>query len=96
VHKVTTTAANEAEVEEVADLVHGKEEQIWADSGYRGAQKRVQRADLQWHIAAKPSDIAKLPAGRAETRIQKIEHGNASVRAKVENRSVPSSASSDW
>ena len=42
VHTVTTTAANEADVEQVADLLHGTEEQVWADSGYRGAQSRVQ------------------------------------------------------
>jgi IS5 family transposase len=42
VHTVTTTAANEADVEQVADLLHGKEEQVWADSGYRGAQTRVE------------------------------------------------------
>jgi IS5 family transposase len=63
VHTVTTTAANEADVAQVADLLHGKEEQVWADSGYRGAPARVDRDDLQWHIAARPSDIAKLPEG---------------------------------
>ena len=68
VHTVTTTAANEADVEQVADLLHGKEEHVWADSGYRGAQSRVERDDLQWHIAARPSDIAKMPEGRAKTR----------------------------
>ena len=85
VHSVTTTAANEADVEHVADLLHGNEEQVWADSGYRGAPSRVDRKDLQWHIAARPSDIAKLPEGRAKTKIQKAEHGKASVRAKVEH-----------
>jgi IS5 family transposase len=65
VHTVTTTAANESDVAQVADLLHGKEEQVWADSGYRGAPSRVGRDDLQWHIAARPSDIAKLPEGRA-------------------------------
>ena len=84
VHTVTTTAANEADVEQVADLLHGKEEQVWADSGYRGAQTRVGR-ELQWHIAARPSDIAKIPAGRAKARIQKDEHRKASIRAKVEH-----------
>ena len=79
------TAANEADVEQVADLLHGKEEQVWADSGYRGAQSRVDREDLQWHIAARPSDIAKLPAGRARALVQKTEHRKASVRAKVEH-----------
>jgi transposase, IS5 family len=85
VHTVTTTAANEADVEQVADLLHGKEQQVWADSGYRGAQARVDREDLQWHIAARPSDIAKMPDGKAKTRLHKAEHHKASVRAKVEH-----------
>ena len=72
-------------MEQVADLLHGKEEQVYADSGYRGAQRRVDRDDLQWHIAARPSDIAKMPVGRAKTRVQKEEHRKASVRAKVEH-----------
>ena len=85
VHTVTTTAANEADVNQVADLLHGKEEQVWADSGYRGAPSRVPRDDLQWHIAARPSDIAKLPEGKVKARVQKQEHRKASVRAKVEH-----------
>jgi IS5 family transposase len=85
VHTVTTTPANEADVEQVADLLHGKEEEVYADSGYRGAQTRVTRDDLQWHIAARPSDIAKMPEGRAKARVQKHEHSKASVRAKVEH-----------
>ena len=85
VHTVTTTAANEADVNQVADLLHGKEEQVWADSGYRGAPSRVGRDDLQWHIAARPSDIAKLPEGKVKARLQKQEHRKASVRAKVEH-----------
>jgi len=85
VHTVTTTAANEADVEQVGDLLHGKEERVWADSGYRGAQNRVTRGDLQWHIAARPSDIAKLPEGRLKTRVRKADHRKASVRAKVEH-----------
>ena len=51
VHTVTTTAANESDVEQSADLLHGKEQAVWADSGYRGAQARVEREDLQWHSA---------------------------------------------
>ncbi len=85
VHTVTTTAANESDVNQVADLLHGKEKEVWADSGYRGANKRVRREDLQWHIAARPSDIARMPEGRAKTRVQKQEHEKASVRAKVEH-----------
>ena len=40
---------------------------------------------MRWHIAARPSDIAKLPEGKAKARVQKREHGKASVRAKVEH-----------
>ena len=85
VHTVTTTAANEADVEQVADLLHGKEQNVWADSGYRGAHKRVDREGLKWHIAARPSDISKMPEGKAKTKLQKAEHLKASVRAKVEH-----------
>ncbi len=84
-HQTTTTAANEADVEQIADLLHGKEQHVWADSGYRGAQARVDREGLQWHIAARPSDIAKLPEGRKKQRLRRREHGKATVRAKVEH-----------
>jgi len=67
VHTVTTTAANEADVEQVRDLLHGKEDAVWADSGYREAQSRVKR-DVQWHIAGRPSDMAKMREGRAKAR----------------------------
>ena len=85
VHTVTTTAANEADVTQVADLLHGKEESVYADSGYRGAPARVGREDLNWHIAARPCDIAKMPEGKAKARVRKEEHRKASVRAKVEH-----------
>jgi len=85
VHTVTTSAANEADVEHVADLLHGKEEAVWADSGYRGAPSRVERDDLEWNIAGRPSDIAKLPEGKAKARVKKQEHEKASVRAKGEH-----------
>jgi IS5 family transposase len=45
----------------------------------------VDRPGLQWHIAARPSDIAKLPDGQSKTVAQKHEHRKASVRAKVEH-----------
>ena len=58
---------------------------MWADSGYRGAQRRVTRDDRHWHIAGRPSDMAKLPEGRAKQRLRKQEYRKASVRAKVEH-----------
>src|SRR5262252_2864428 len=80
VHTLTTTAANESDVEQVADLLHGKERVVYADSGYRGAASRVDRDQLQWHIAARPSDIARMPEGRAKDRVRKQERRKASMR----------------
>lgn len=85
VHTVKTTAANESDVGQVADLLHGKEKDAYADSGYRGAANRVSREDLNWHIAARPSDIARMPEGKAKARLRKEEHRKASIRAKVEH-----------
>ena len=79
-----TTAASEADVEQVSGLVHGKEDAGWADSGYRGAQSRVKR-DVQWNIAGRPSDMARMPEGRVKIRARKQEFHKARIRAKVEH-----------
>lgn len=85
VHSITTTAANKADINQVADLLHGKEQYVHADSGYRGAQARVNRDDLQWQIAARPTEIDRMPEGRAKSKVEKHEHGKASIRATVEH-----------
>ena len=85
VHTVTTTAANEADIEMVDELLHGKETVVHADSGYTGADKRVKRKNLEWQIAAKRGRIRAMPEGRAKRAIEKREHAKASVRAKVEH-----------
>jgi len=85
VHTVTTTPANEADVEVVAALLHGKEVVVHADSGYTGADKRVERKNLTWQIAAKRGRIKAMADGRAKRALEKIEKAKASVRAKVEH-----------
>ena len=85
VHTVTTTAANEADVEQVEDLLHGKEEVAHADAGYAGAQTRVGRKGLRWEIAAKRGKIKAMKDGREKRAIERIEKRKASVRARVEH-----------
>ena len=85
VHTVTTTAANEADVEQVEELLHGKEEVVHADAGYTGAQTRVEREGLRWEIAAKRGRIKAMKDGREKRAIEKNEKRKASVRAKVEH-----------
>lgn len=41
VHTVAGTAANMADVTEVANLLHGKERHVFGDAGYIGAEKRA-------------------------------------------------------
>ena len=85
VHTVTTTPANEADVEVVDELLHGKEEVVHADAGYAGADQRVRRKKLTWQIAAKRGRIKALADGREKRRLERIEKAKASVRAKVEH-----------
>lgn len=85
VHTVTTTPANEADVEQVADLLHGKEKVVHGDSGYTGAHKHVGRKKLRWEIAAKRGAIAKVTNARKRAALERVERCKASIRARVEH-----------
>ncbi len=85
VHTVVTTPANEADVEVVEELLHGKEEVVYADAGYTGADKRVVRKNLRWEIAAKRGRIQALQEAGARQAAQRAEKRKASIRAKVEH-----------
>lgn len=85
VHTVTTTPANEADVEQVEDLLHGKEEVVYADAGYTGAQTRVEREGLRWEIATKRGKIKAMKDSREKRAIEKNEKRRASVRARGEH-----------
>ena len=45
VHTVIGTAANEADINQTASLLHGQEEAVFADAGYTGADKRPELED---------------------------------------------------
>lgn len=85
VHTVVTTAANEADIEVVDELLHGKESTVHADAGYTGAEKRVTRKNLTWQIAVKPGKLKAMPEGREKGRLQSLETAKASIRARVEH-----------
>jgi IS5 family transposase len=85
VHTVVTTPANEADVEVVDELLHGREQVVYADAGYAGAQHRVTRKGLRWEIAARRGRIKSLPDGRHKRALEKAEHCKASIRARVEH-----------
>jgi len=87
-HTFTTTAANVHDLNEAHHLLHGEEKHIFADSGYRGAQKRdeLQEVRADWYIAEQPSKVKKLKKHpRINKAAIKIEYLKASVRAFVEH-----------
>src|SRR5215208_6813122 len=63
VHTVVGTAANEADINQMAAVLHGREEAVFADAGYTGADKRpeLEDCDVSWNIAIKRGIIKALP-----------------------------------
>ncbi len=88
VHTLTTTAANVSDISQTPALLHGQEQDVWADAGYVGVEKRE---DMQegWRPMSKPcngmSPSAARPlkswltdgksAWRKPTRHSKLESG---------------------
>ena len=87
-HSFTTTSASEHDLNQAGNLLHGEENFIFADAGYRGAEKRDELSDVKadWHIAEKPGKVRAL---KKHPRINKhkirTEYLKASIRAKVEH-----------
>ena len=64
VHTVIGTSGNVNDVVPANGLLHGVEDTVFADSGYRGAHKRPDaKPGVTWHIAVRPSDRKRLKAG---------------------------------
>ena len=86
VHTVVGTAANEADINQMAAVLHGEEEDVFADAGYAGADKRPEHEDRDvcWNIAIKRSIIKALPKGLRDLA-EPVERALAQVRAWVEH-----------
>ncbi len=86
VHTVKGTAANEADINQMAAVLHGAEEDVFADAGYTGADKRPEHEDRDvcWNMAIKRSIIKALPKGLRDLA-EPVERALAQVRAWVEH-----------
>jgi IS5 family transposase len=86
VHTVKGTAANEADINQMVAVLHGAEEDVFADAGYTGADKRPEHEDRDvcWNIAIRRSIIKALPKGLRDLA-QPVERALAQVRAWVEH-----------
>lgn len=87
-HSLKTTSANEHDLNHAASLLHGEEDFIGADAGYRGAEKRqeLKNVNAEFFIAEQPSKVKALKRDPRKNKIQlRIEYMKASIRAKVEH-----------
>ena len=83
VHTVTTTPANAHDITQAAALLHGQEQEVFADSGYRGVHKceevQTQHPHVTWHIA-----LMRGKRRASNALKEQMEEIEASIRAKVE------------
>ena len=86
VHSLTGTAANEADITQMAAVLHGQEKAVFADAGYTGAAKRSEHAEreVSWNIAVKRGIIKALPKALRDLA-EPEERALAPVRAWVEH-----------
>jgi IS5 family transposase len=89
VHTVVVTAANVAVVTKTAELLHGQEQQVDADAGYTGVEKRAEIVALErkidWQIARNRGQIKTMAEGAEKETLKAVEKAKASVRAYVEH-----------
>ncbi|OLF56975.1 IS5 family transposase [Aeromonas veronii] len=89
-HSLETTAANEHDLNQVGNLLHGEEAFVFADAGYQGAENREELADVkaQWAIAIamRPGRLKELKKHpRKNKAVIAFERLKSSIRAKVEH-----------
>ncbi len=86
VHSVVGTAANVNDVTQAGALLHGQEDDAFADAGDQGVHKRIEAPGPQWHVAMRPWLRRQLNAFIApHFDALGLEKWKASVRAKVEH-----------
>lgn len=90
VHTVKATAANEHDITQASELLHGEETDVFAYFGCRAAHKLDEvikdHPQVHWHVAMMPSHRKALekdtPMG---SLMEALEKTKARVRAKVEH-----------
>ena len=85
-HSPVTTAANEHDLNQLGNLLHGEEQFVPADAGYQGAPQREELAEVGCGLAdrraSRQGKTLKQHPRKNKTAIN-IEYMKASIRAKV-------------
>ena len=84
IHSLVTTPANTHDLRVVDRLLHGEEERVFGDSGYRGIESHVAPKKLKSKkfVADRPGKRKTMDPDSPEAQAEKLK---ASMRAKVEH-----------
>ena len=85
VHTITTRAVNEAEVEQIAELLHGKEKNMCGPTQATETHMRGLTATICNRTSLLAPATSQSLKGAIKAAARKREHRNASVLAKVEH-----------
>ena len=86
VHSVVGTSANVADINIAGQLLHGREDVAFGDSGYRGVHKRAEARGPKWFVAMEPGKQRKLNEFLYPDMVaQCVEKMKAGVRARAEH-----------
>jgi transposase, IS5 family len=87
VHTVKGTSGAVNDVIEANSLLRESDREVYADAGYRGAQKRPDAKDgVNWNIAMRPGKRRRLDLTKPiEALTEQLERVKAGIRARVEH-----------
>ena len=87
IHSIETTSANVHDLTPAAELLHGEETVVYADSGYQGIEKRdeMKGKAIGFRVAMRPGKRRVLPDTPEGRLDDLIETAKAHIRAKGEH-----------
>ena len=87
IHSIETTSANVHDLTAAAELLHGDETVVYADSGYQGIEKREEMKGkaIGFRVAMRPGKRRALPDTPEGRLDDLIETAKAHIRAKGEH-----------
>ena len=87
IHSIETTSANVHDLTPAAELLHGEESVVYADSGYQGIEKREEMKGkaIGFRVAMRPGKRRALPDTPEGRLDDLIETAKAHIRAKGEH-----------
>ena len=87
IHSIETTSANVHDLTPAAELLHGQEKVVYADSGYQGIEKgeEMQGKAIGFRVAMRPGKRRALPDTPEGRLDDLVETAKAHIRAKGEH-----------